>query len=407
MSMNFDARTMALAATVIAAILTLVMTVNLSRGGVYPGYRLWVVAIALQIASGALFTVRGFIPDIVDVYTPNILNTLSIVALCHGLLRFLGRPPSYAMFALAALGMLAYSVFFFAIDDILARIVIVSLLYGALLLRGAGAVLAEHSRLHSGAAYTGLVLAGLGGLNVLRLLVALHTGMRADFYDPAMVSALDSVAFGLVLIMLEVALAFSLLSLVTTRNEQELQAAEAAVRRLAALDPLTDVLNVREFAASAARAFTRARRLNLPLALLVLDIDHFKEVNDTCGHHIGNSVLKAAAELFRSQLRETDVLARLGGDEFAALLIDSDLARSAIVAERLRHAIARLPVEATRAPYTVTVSIGVACLQPGDADIDTLLLRADAAMYSAKVGGRDRVRVPISASAATRTVAGR
>ena len=157
---------------------------------------------------------------------------------------------------------------------------------------------------------------------------------------------------------------------------------------LADTDPLTGLLNRRSLLQSAAMLL----RAEQPLSALLIDVDHFKRVNDRLGHAFGDRVLVEIAARCRSALRSGDVLARLGGEEFAVLLPRQDATRAALVAERLRVAIASSPVAGPPEGLVVTVSIGGACAEADDSSIDGLLLRADRALYAAKSAGRDCVR---------------
>jgi len=125
----------------------------------------------------------------------------------------------------------------------------------------------------------------------------------------------------------------------------------------------------------------------------MLDIDHFKQVNDIYSHAVGDQVLRALAETCRANLREVDLLGRYGGEEFAILLPETDVQGAEQVAERLRHEIASAPVMTRRGPITVTVSLGVTGALNGSSELAVLLDRADTAMYAAKQAGRDRVVV--------------
>jgi diguanylate cyclase (GGDEF)-like protein len=121
----------------------------------------------------------------------------------------------------------------------------------------------------------------------------------------------------------------------------------------------------------------------------MMDIDHFKVVNDTYGHLTGDDVIRTVAARLAAQLRATDLVGRYGGEEFAAVLQDAELGSA--LPERLRASIADLPIETQSGPLAVTVSIGVSRLQPGDASLKDLLARADEALYEAKRSGRNRV----------------
>lgn len=168
------------------------------------------------------------------------------------------------------------------------------------------------------------------------------------------------------------------------------------VSRLAEVDDLTGLPNRRRLLALGEQELAVAARYGRPLSVCLRDIDHFKEVNDTLGHAIGDEVLREVAQRLASGLRAPDVLGRYGGEEFLALLPETPDGRE--LAERLRRVVADRPVTSRGGPVRVTVSAGVATRLAGDTTLATLVERADAALYEAKRAGRNRVaaaeRVP-------------
>lgn len=176
------------------------------------------------------------------------------------------------------------------------------------------------------------------------------------------------------------------------RDITERKANEDMLRRLANTDGLTGVFNRRSFTEEAEHQFAIAQRHDRPLAVLMIDADHFKSVNDTHGHDVGDVVLKALAAAIGRRLRETDVLGRLGGEEFAVLLPETDpdgAARMAwTVVEAVRQVRVSLPDDGA---LGFTVSVGVASRTAEEASFGGLLKQADSALYQAKQGGRDRV----------------
>jgi len=164
----------------------------------------------------------------------------------------------------------------------------------------------------------------------------------------------------------------------------------ARVQSLAVVDELTGLSNRRHFFELARWGIQTSRQLDRPMAALMLDIDHFKQINDTYGHATGDDVIRIIGERLAGHVREADLVGRYGGEEFAVLLADS--APPYDLPERLRQAISTHPVVTRSGLLHVTVSVGVAELRPDD-DLDGLLARADQAMYRAKQGGRDRVVV--------------
>jgi diguanylate cyclase (GGDEF)-like protein len=195
-----------------------------------------------------------------------------------------------------------------------------------------------------------------------------------------------------------------------------LQAAEALVRtrlfeqaeRLATTDGLTGLLNRRTFNAQLHARLREAQRYNRPLALLLLDIDHFKKVNDTYGHPAGDAVLRGIAGLAQKQARETDIVARYGGEEIALILPETDASGAQAIAERIRRAAAAVAHPSEQGAIQVTVSIGVAVATCSGARVaagesaDAILEAADKALYRAKQGGRNRVACANPASPTVR-----
>jgi len=174
------------------------------------------------------------------------------------------------------------------------------------------------------------------------------------------------------------------------------KAVEDELRTRASHDPLTGVPNPVHFGDLADHEMRRCRRKRAPVAVMMLDIDHFKSVNDIHGHETGDLVLKEVVSHVTSQLRDIDIVGRLGGEEFAILLPETDARGANLVASRLCRAVAEHPLLlANGISLAVTVSIGIALLQsdaPED-DLKTLLRRADQALYSAKHKGRNRVEM--------------
>ncbi|MBX9635661.1 MAG: GGDEF domain-containing protein, partial [Magnetospirillum sp.] len=171
----------------------------------------------------------------------------------------------------------------------------------------------------------------------------------------------------------------------------ERKALERELRRLATIDPLTGAFNRRHFVSEATQEMERSVRYGNALAVIMLDIDLFKRVNDSHGHAMGDEVLRKVVEVCRANLREVDVFGRLGGEEFAALLPQTTLAGANLLAERLRRAIAELRVPLADSDLRITASLGVAERSSDETAFDHMLSRADQALYRAKQTGRDRV----------------
>jgi len=170
--------------------------------------------------------------------------------------------------------------------------------------------------------------------------------------------------------------------------------AKLALEALSRVDPLTELGNRRDFFDRAERELARSCRLNEPLALMILDLDHFKRINDQRGHLAGDEVLRHFSGLCRQGLRTADIAGRLGGEEFAVLMPATDEATAKVVAERMRGAMeTNVAITPEGDPVACTVSIGITTRATDTASVRDLLRKADAALYDAKRNGRNQARV--------------
>ncbi len=184
--------------------------------------------------------------------------------------------------------------------------------------------------------------------------------------------------------LLELLASHAAIALDNTRLFTELQ-------RLAVIDDLTGLYNRRHFFELARLEFERARRYRRALSIIMIDIDHFKDVNDRWGHLVGDQVLRAVAQRCKQSIREMDVIGRYGGEEFALLMPETDVDGARQIAERLREAIGETPIQARGETVSVTISIGLASLGQGYTDLDQLISVADESLYHAKVSGRNTI----------------
>ncbi|MBM3129745.1 MAG: sensor domain-containing diguanylate cyclase [Chloroflexi bacterium] len=164
------------------------------------------------------------------------------------------------------------------------------------------------------------------------------------------------------------------------------------VRQLAVTDEVTGLFNRRGLFQLGQREIERAIRYQRPLAAIMLDIDHFKQINDTYGHPAGDRVLRALAGCCRESIRTLDIAGRYGGEEFFLLLPETDLASALVIAERLRHSVEETNVESGHSQIRFTISLGVTTMAPDISNLATLIERADQAQYLAKQTGRNRVQ---------------
>jgi diguanylate cyclase (GGDEF)-like protein/PAS domain S-box-containing protein len=184
---------------------------------------------------------------------------------------------------------------------------------------------------------------------------------------------------------------------VSHEDVTRLKTAELANLMLANVDFLTNALSRRHFLDVAEQEFSRSQRYNMPLMVMMLDLDHFKQTNDQYGHDAGDAVLREFVQTVRAVLRESDVIGRLGGEEFAVMLPNTSREGGQALAERVVELVRESPVIVAGCPIHYTVSIGVSCLDQ-EVSFADLLKRADTALYRAKNKGRDGVHMDVAAS---------
>jgi diguanylate cyclase (GGDEF)-like protein len=177
------------------------------------------------------------------------------------------------------------------------------------------------------------------------------------------------------------------------RLKAEVDARTEELARLAATDSLTGVANRRHFIQHAAEELAHSHRFDRPFCILMMDIDHFKRINDRYGHAVGDATLRALVTVLNDAKRESDLLGRLGGDEFAVVLRESDGRNGRVVAERLRQQAAATQVTSDGEEISFTVSFGIAARETAGDTLEGLMRRADAALYRAKNRGRNRVEM--------------
>jgi diguanylate cyclase (GGDEF)-like protein len=167
------------------------------------------------------------------------------------------------------------------------------------------------------------------------------------------------------------------------------------VQQLAITDSLTGVYNRRHFFEIANQEILRARRYNHPISIIMLDLDHYKEINDTFGHDIGDEALSLIAKSCNDNIRKTDVLARYGGDEFIILLPETDITKSQEIAERLRSFLESNPIVIRDFSLNTTISVGISGAGEPIPELNSLLKCADIALYKAKETGRNCIKTHV------------
>lgn len=344
--------------------------------------RWWLAALLLYaLSAGGLFGASGGGWPLVLAITL-LTSALACANLAvHALLGSRERP--WVLAVLVGFSVLVAAWFTFVQPSALARIVLVSLLVAALLLRSLQAIYREQTFISRSAH----LLAACFALGIVCLGIrAFHVGLVAGG-DEASWRLADAPALGLLLACALPSLAtIAFLLLAGERSQTDLQLT-------ARTDSLTAAMNRRAIEDAGRQAFSSARRHGGCVSLVVIDVDHFKRVNDELGHAAGDALLVLCVERIRASMRQEDVLGRLGGGEFVVLMTDTDLEHAARAAERIRHEFGVRTFPLASGERVVSVSLGVACLVAADAHFGELLRRADRAMYAAKEAGRDRTMI--------------
>lgn len=315
------------------------------------------------------------------------LYTLAVVLASEGMLRRASKRLGFvAGIALTAAIMISLWYFAYVQPNLLARIYVQNFSYGAVLLVVALRILPTRNTGRADHILFWVLLA-----------FALHffprTLLTAKRSLPTLAMAPGDSLFWqtlqLSLSVMGAALALTVLATILTDVMNEL-------RQDRDLDGLTGVLNRRGFEEQA-DCHVKSRR-RAPLALIVCDLDHFKQINDTLGHHVGDAALKAFGGMLRKCARASDIVGRIGGEEFALLLPHTDIAGARDLAERLRSALSSDVHSIHRQDVRLSASFGIALKNPDD-DLATLLMRADRHLYGAKQAGRNRIMSdPVQAS---------
>ncbi|MDO6563617.1 diguanylate cyclase [Amphritea sp. 1_MG-2023] len=187
------------------------------------------------------------------------------------------------------------------------------------------------------------------------------------------------------------ALVLSLIMAYRIRTLEKLKATQADLQLLASTDPLTQLFNRRHFSLAANLLLEQAKQTGQPVSIAMIDIDHFKQINDTYGHALGDKSIKRVADVIRGQCRHEDILARYGGEEFVILMPDTVLHEGYVVAERIRQALEKMTIQVDRdQSVSCTISVGLAEVDADAPDLQNTIDHADQALYSAKNNGRNQ-----------------
>lgn len=346
-----------------------------------PALRLWTASLWMLSVSLTLVALRPHLPQVPGILASNIAVALSGVLMLYGVACHLGRRlPAWRPLALAAVYLGAIA-FFLVVHPSLAIRLDVFSVFAVLLNAWMAGLLLRHAP--PAQRISCRLAAAVFAAQAVLYLIRLFLPVAPDAGDDMLRAGAPVFATYLVGLILELARCFALVLLLVERMLVDLQ-------RLARTDVLTGLLNRGAVLADGATLLQLSRRPPRPLALLLLDVDHFKQINDRWGHLAGDAVLRHVADVLAACVADREhLLGRYGGEEFVLLLPGADPHQARQCADRLRQALRASPARIEGLPVRVTASVGLA-IDQGTGDLARLLGEADAALYRAKAEGRDR-----------------
>ena len=341
------------------------------------GLHEWSAATVIGVFASLLFGARGLLPDWLTVVVGNLFLIASVATFSIGSRRFFGLDRKLGLFigigAAAALPLVWLTVIE---PNYPLRLQFMATLMAAIFGHHAWLVHRHGTRTFA-VRFTTTVLALQTVILAVRAVWAASLPPDSNLFSPSALQSIYVASYAMTMLTLTI----GVILLATERLRSELE-------YLATHDLLTGLLNRRAFIDAAEQELSRCRRHGHVMSLLVMDLDHFKNINDTYGHLVGDSVIRNFADRVTSLLRRPDRFGRYGGEEFVLLLPETGRESAAVVAERICAAAS----SAQGVPH-YTVSVGLATSIVTDTDIDTVLDRADMALYKAKAGGRNQVAV--------------
>lgn len=378
--MHADVPTLITSIMLASLIVALVMVV-VGWGAPRDGLRLWAAAMTMHAAGYLFFGLRGRIDDTASILLGNGFTALSFAMLLAAVRRFYEVPRAWA--GLLALPVLLMALLTTMLDRFDMRLLVANAIFGVQALAVVAAL--YRRRISTVGKGKWLVMAGLG-FEAAVLAWRAGSGLSANAQLETLMqsSALQTVTFlGSFAVILMTSLGFVFMAK---------ERADEANRIMAAADALTGIANRRAIIAALDRDVSRATRTREPIALMMMDLDHFKQINDTHGHRAGDAVLLAMARLVGQRIRSQDIVGRYGGEEFLVVLPDTTLTGAMRLAQDLCTAVASHPfkVRGQRVPLTVSIGVFGGRLESGDG-WDALIHAADSALYRAKNAGRNRV----------------
>jgi diguanylate cyclase (GGDEF)-like protein len=382
--MNLDINTLFQVTIYVEAILGLLLLFAWAQNTAITAVAWWGFAHLLRAASVTLFGLYGSVPDVISIDLANAILFTSFAVTWTGARLFDHRKPEFVLlFAGAALWLVACRIPGFS-DTLDLRALLSSGIITAYTFAAAFEFWRGRSEPLVSRWPAICLLLAHGTLYLLRTPLGSLLPWLAN--NDTLLGSVWLSVLSFEALLFTIAIAFILLAMAKERAEYRHKTA-------AMIDSLTGISNRRAFLQAGEQHFKRQVNNPRPTAVMLLDLDNFKSINDRYGHAVGDQILETFAKVSSSCLRRIDLFARLGGEEFAALLHDTARDRALAVAEQIRSAFAAATREVEGLPVAGTVSIGIVVAHDGMLDLSALLVQADHALYRAKHAGRNRIEV--------------
>ena len=386
-----DLRTLFILTVLINIIIAFIMAIYWRTQKTYAGFGYWTLANVAMTVTFSLFALKGIAPEFVTVVIAN-TSAVSGAFFRYAGVRFFWGAESLphlrfhqAVVVVCALLLTYYT----CIDDnIVLRLFAVSLIISGYFLATARNMIKGATQGYPYEAWT------LALLNLVYATLMMGRAFEWLIFPEArhllIASSMSTLYFSSIL-LLEVTTALLFLMLNSQRLAKNLLQMQGDLEKLAASDMLTGLYNRRKLEEVCTAALTHARVHNRPSALLLIDLDHLKQMNDTFGHPAGDALLNTVVKTIRSQLRDQDILGRLGGDEFVVVLPATPEDAAKTFADQIRQSVQCQPFLWEDQEMAMSISVGVAALSDADCNWQDWLKRADTNLYQAKKGGRNQI----------------
>lgn len=372
----------------IAGLVAMLINWRIHRDMAGVGY--WPAGAAVSIIGGGMRALEGTLPAFVAIVLGDLFIAGGQLVSLYGLNRFAGRPMlTKTAVALLSILVLGTSYFTWISPHTVARTIVFTTSVAATFALQAPALLSLGRK----EGFAGVIILAAVYLTTTAVLMYRNALMALDgslplldfnvqnIDHPEQISQIVTFVYATVLVTLRT---YGYILLSTNRLQTKL-------RQTATVDDLTGLPNRRAFEEEMRRIVPRIRRDRINFGLAVMDIDHFKQINDSHGHAAGDAMLRHFAGAVRKVLRDSDFFARTGGEEFVLVAADTTATALRQAAERIRHALEQSPLDFANSPLRATISAGLAVSEAGETDYQTTYKRADAALYRAKAQGRNRI----------------